>query len=477
LALRRGSWSEALEQIDEELQAGGADAVRRKLDKVKVLCALHRRKEASSLVQDLAREPDLGQLRGLVILWKVDLALADSPLKDSSAELEQALAAGLQGPELLYAQALLAPTTTRLVAALEGAREESQLAQRASALLGMTYLLLGEESKARERIAFGEVFFPADPAFRVLRMLLETRAGNSAEAAKAVKWLEDREHKGAVSKQALAAALAFRGMLRQFISMEAALAGKSASFGPIVTIALMDTAKEFWGRLADGRGALLPLPPLYLKIWTVERLGKLLVAQMGIAQQRNLEALNKELIPMTAAHPDAYLYFCQGLVFDRLGRSADAEKAFVKATTEKSFLRIQRAAENAAIGCRVIQALDAPGGNPKLVAQTLQQLRTLIAPGNVSPDLAEGLALFALKANEPDLARLVVQSWERLAPKDKTVTVLRAKVELGAGAYGRVLEIAREFTKADPQYNAIVPLREQAREAILKQAESLRKAP
>jgi hypothetical protein len=483
--LRRGFWSEALKQIDEELQEEGADVVKLKLDKVKVLCALHRLNEAGTLLQALCQDPNLGRQRGLAVLWKTDLAFAGAPLNDCSADIKTAVAAGLQGPDLLYAEALLAPTTTRLVAALEGAREESQLAQRANALLGMTYLLLGEEGKARERIAFGEVFFPADPAFRVLRMLLEFRADNDAEAGKAEKWLEERENKGEVSKQARATARTFRGMLRQFIELERVLAGKpvrASPFGFVVPHTLVNEARDLRKQLADGGVSALPLPPLYLKVWTVERVKKLLVAQMNVANRETWQAINEELILMTSAYPDAYLYFCQGLALNGLAQQADAEKAFLKAATEKSFLRIQGAAQTAALGCLVIQLTAIPGGNPELTAKALQQLRGLVASGHLSEHFAEGLAAFALKENEPDLARQVVQIWERLELMDRQkkvqqIRLIRGRIELHVGAYRRVLEIVREFAKDDPQFKEAVRLREQAREAILKQADSLRKAP
>jgi hypothetical protein len=474
LALGRGAWSDALEQIDQELQGGRLDPVKLKLDKVKVLCAFHRLPEASRLLEDLLQEGNLGPHMGSALLWKADIKLASSPLNDCSADLVEARKEGLPHAEEFYAQALLAPTMAEVIGALERAVEREPLAQRAIALLGMNYLLLGEEKKARERIAYGETFFPNDPNFRVLRMLLETREGNPDAANAAAKWLENQ---GTLSKQELDAAFAQRGYMQQLINLEAHYAGNPKQ--PLLAVALdMDKyAKQVQAQLANGGGTALPLPPLYLKVWDGERLKKIQSALTGFSKRQDQEEASDELTRMTAVHPDAFLYFMQGLVLFQLERYADAEKAFLTAVNAKSFFRIQRAALTAAVGSKILQAVEPPGGNPELVAKALRQMRELVATGDVSPDFAEGLAAFALRANEVELARQVISSWEQQEPKNKKVRLYRAKAELRGGAYGSVLEIAKEFSKEDPQYDEVNELQKQARQEVERLAESLRKVP
>jgi hypothetical protein len=506
LALGRGSWSEALAQIDQELAEARPDSVELRLNKVKALCALHRLTEASRLLDDLQKE-DLGPQKGSVLLWKTDLELAGSLRNDCKADLIRARNAGLPPAEDLYARALLAPTMAELVASLEGALKEDPLAQRANAILGMTWLLSGEEVKARERISFGEFFFPEDPNFRVLRMLLETREGDARAADVAARWLMEKSD---LSKQEVKAAFALRGMLQVLLEVEASIAGTSKGLAvtPWSVLRHINDLRAGWElitHLSQGGGTALPLPPLFLEVWDGGRLAKVQAGVLLGSFRPVGESANDELTRMTARHPDALLYYLQGLVLVELKRYSDAEKAFRQAAIAKSFLRVQRAAKTGVVGCQIMQRIDGPPLLPSLIASAagevggvpglwevgwvarsrldvqyagaLRHLRELVAEGDVHPDFAEGFAAFALLTGEVELARQIVGGWERNQPNNKDVRFLRARVEFEAGAYGRVLEIARTFAPGDRQYKEMKELEAQARDSLARLAEAVRNGP
>jgi hypothetical protein len=362
-----------------------------------------------------------------------------------------------------------------VVAALRRALKHDPLARRPAGMLAMTLFLLGEEVAARERIAIGELTFPRDPSFRVLRMLLETRSGNVGAADREAQWLE---RKSGLGKGEVAAAFALRGITQQYIYLEPQFAGDGTKPVFVIMANLLIYQQQLQVQLANGGGIALPLPPLYLQTWNQKQLLQIMFALGPFSDARKREAAHEALTRMIRAHPDALLFLYQGLLLFRMHRYADAEKAFLAAAEAQSLMHLRAPALNGMVGCRLLRALDdGKGADVKLNMKIREDIRGLVTVDNVSPDYAEGFAEFARRMGDIDLARQVVVNWERRAPNDKRVRFYRARVEFDTRAYGRVLEIAQGFKEGDPLFKEMMHLKKDARAALVKEAQALQKAP
>ena len=75
LAAKRGAWEEAIRQYDTALALGADDPVRLKVARVTALMAINQLRRASAELDELSAAPDLGPLRGRVLLLQADYAM------------------------------------------------------------------------------------------------------------------------------------------------------------------------------------------------------------------------------------------------------------------------------------------------------------------------------------------------------------------------------------------------------------------
>jgi hypothetical protein len=162
------------------------------------------------------------------------------------------------------------------------------------------------------------------------------------------------------------------------------------------------------------------------------------------------------------------LHYLRGLLLERERRWGEAEVAFEAALAAPSIMHLQKPALLLLINSQWEQAR-VPGmaNAAKKKERALANGRKFAALG-ATPKQARVLIDFALTLKDHDLARELVGRWERSEPRSAAALEQRLRIELAAGAYGRVLELARGRRGEAARY-----YEGQARARILEQAKAL----
>jgi serine/threonine protein kinase/tetratricopeptide (TPR) repeat protein len=515
LAMQRGAWRGALDNLDRALAAGREDSAELHLLRVKAWSALDDVSRAWQELQELSRRSDLGHLEGPVLLWQADLALCLS--SDDEKNLEQvrrAVRRGLPPAEAAYAAGLLADTSPRAAEHFLRAVQEDPFHQRGNSMLILLWTYLGQFDRARERLAFAELVFPDDPTFKVLRAQLHVLAEDDLERGYAVL----NQARGPLDDRRLSTARSLVALLYRLRRMKGLAAGDGGSAwlqdlggvlaGAAVLSDLQRPVRAAGGPPLTSSGLLLPIPPVLFK--ALRRLpGALeLATRLALGDYRGLGQTLSEALRI---HPDGLLYLAQGQMLGLQDRWAEAEIAFLAAAQTPSIVAVRRPALFAAMEAAWVLAhqersspeiarrnrlfscrgqlgavlASAPSGPlhvlPPLFFEAegprqraLGHARKLVALGGLRVDQMPHLTVVALQMDDLDLARRLVSEWQRQAPGDLIALRRRAAVELKGGAYGRALEAADAVLKALPGDPQALRLRGQALEQIRKQAESLK---
>jgi serine/threonine protein kinase len=165
LASRSGHWHEALQYWDEAEAAGYHNPVYLGLQRAEAWTVLDEPLKSGNLLRKLSRRSDLGNDHGAVLLRLGEHELFDTKTYDRGvSHVRNALASGLTGADLAFAQGLLAESTPQ---ALELFRQALQLnpyhhgAHRHS--LGLEFLL-GHHQELEAHIRVFKVLYPDDPS-------------------------------------------------------------------------------------------------------------------------------------------------------------------------------------------------------------------------------------------------------------------------------------------------------------------------
>ena len=167
LALQRGAWRAALENLDKALAAGHPDQARLRLEKVRALAAVHELPAAEAELRELRRRDDLGDLEGRVLLWQADLALArmrkttrgcDWPAKPWPDRFPRPTGSTPSG--------LLAATVPEAAGHFRKALALDRFHHRSLGMLGLLLVVQGETGEARELVGPGPADLPRGPDLR-----------------------------------------------------------------------------------------------------------------------------------------------------------------------------------------------------------------------------------------------------------------------------------------------------------------------
>jgi tetratricopeptide (TPR) repeat protein len=485
LAMRRGAWRSALENIDRALETarevGLADSVALHIDRVKAWAALDERPKAVEELQQLAQRTDLGNLEGAVLLWQGDMALCRIPSDDDAALaiVKRAVAKGLPRAEAAYAAGLLAETSAEAVEHFQRALQEDPFHQRANGMLIQLLTYGGRLADARDRVAFAEQVFPDDPTFQVLHAQIKALE-DDLPAARA---LVDQAPQ--LKEQQRATARALIELLGDFRHMDVVVGeDPAAELLPPLQKVLRATLRmrgEMGDKELAASGLLIPSPPVLSKAF--RRVPALLLP----LTLRDYDRVSKELADMTRIHPDGLLYLTQGLFLAVAGRLAEAEEVFLTAADKPSLVPLRRPALMHAIQCEWLLHVGV-GSNPTVepknrlfqargqlgavfaalpgvplealpaayllpeapLQRALRNVRRYVDLGGVRPTEAHYLLPVALATGEVDLGRWILSQWEHQAPNDLEMLRGRVQVELTAGAYGPALAAAEKVLQQKP---------------------------
>jgi tetratricopeptide (TPR) repeat protein len=483
LAMRRGAWREALDNVERALdaarEAGLPDPVSLHLARVKAWAALDEGPKATEELNQLAARKDLGELEGSVLLWRADLALClASDDEQALAQVAEAARKGLPPAEAAYAAGLLAETSPEAVTAFRRALDADPFHQRANGMLVLLLTFLGRFGEARDRIAFAEQVFPDDPTFPVLRAQIAALEDDLPAAHALV------ERAPQLSPRQRETARALVEIFWQLRRMEGALGDDPGADLLPLLLKVQTAALKLHALQQDPEGVpgeanvvrvglLFPVPPVLVKAF--RRVPPLALPwALGDA-----DGVSRALADLTRVHPDGLFYLARGNALTGAGRLAEADEFFLQAADVPSFVPVARPALLHAIQCEwrlatgmkvspeaarqngffkvrgqlggalaaapgePLQAL--PGlllGTERWADRALRHVRRFITLYRVRPDEAYYLATVAMGMGDLDLARWVVSAWEQQAPDDPNALAKRAVVELKGGAFGRAVEAA-----------------------------------
>jgi serine/threonine protein kinase/tetratricopeptide (TPR) repeat protein len=508
LAMRRGAWRAALDSMDEAVRAGCPDSVDLHLGRVRALAALNEGPQAFAEVRELAARTDLGDQAGLVLLWRAELALDQSGADDKTlARIAEALRRGLPEAEKAYAEGLLADSSPAALEHFRHAVGVDPFHQRANGMAIRLLTFLGLFDEARTRVAFAEQVFPDDPTFQVLHAEILALQGDLPAAYALVDRAPQlREPQRRTARAMLEPLAELAGVDAQMKSVAPDFETSWASVKVLARMpAVLQASRAAPGEGADASGDLvLPLPPVVVRAWRV------IPSLFPMMLLHNYAGASKALADAIRIHPDGLLYFLRGLMLTNEDRWAEAEEAFLAAAGRPSVVPIRRMALMLAIACEFILAetelspevarlngffaargpvgavlAGAPGGAlralPSLyldelpLRRALRNTRTFLGLGKVYPKQADLLANIALLAREFDLARGIVDDWQRQAPEDVNAWRKRALVELAAGAYGPAIRAADKVLAVKADDREALDYRAKAVERLRRQAEQLGK--
>jgi hypothetical protein len=170
---------------------------------VRARLAVHEVQPAVAELRELAARPDLGDLRGPVLLWQADIALARKTDAAGLALAREALSHPLPPADRAYARGLLAETLPAALGRFREALAHDPYHHRARGMVALLLIVLGEIPEAESVATLGTRFFPEDPTFPVLLSVVRAWEGRSDEA---VGGLNHRRSAAAEALRALARA-------------------------------------------------------------------------------------------------------------------------------------------------------------------------------------------------------------------------------------------------------------------------------
>jgi len=187
LAMQRGAWSKALDQLEQALEQNEADQpdpAGLRLDRVRALAALHRTDEASAAAKALAGRPDLGKHEGPLLLLEGSLAWYRDNDPSALKKIARATQLKLSRAEAAFARGMLARTSVEAAQHFEMAVDLDPFHPPANAMLISILLLTGRLDEARVRLDFARRLFPSDPTFALQYAMLLALRGNEPGRAR-----------------------------------------------------------------------------------------------------------------------------------------------------------------------------------------------------------------------------------------------------------------------------------------------------
>lgn len=479
LALQRGAWQTAIENLDRALAAGHSDQNRLRLEKVRARCALHEVPEAMVDLRELAARSDLGDLQGPILLWQADIALARSVDEAGLAKVRQARELGLSPADDAYAQALLAKTVPEAGDHLRRALEHDRFHHRAHAMLGLLLVAQGEAVEGRERVLLARRIFPDDPNFAILLGLLQARAGNLKAAYAEVDPVQDK-----LGPRQIAAVRAVLEMAHDLCRIGDVLVGAltgQTKEGALPTILKLNASGQkavtaieaLRSGPGEGEGTLLLSTPPALSD-ALQRVSTLCRSPLALA---NPAKAAENLRQVTAIHPDGLLLVFLGVTNANNDDLAAAEPSLREASIRPSFVPIQRGARFALLFCLwQLYEKEKDRSSTRAVAmkrEALEIVHELAKAGDQRSYEPKLTAAVALAMREFDLARWIIAEWQKHADSNDLEPVRkRMLVEFEAGDYDAALKAARKVLEENPkdknaefyQEQAIQKLRARAKE-------------
>jgi predicted Ser/Thr protein kinase/tetratricopeptide (TPR) repeat protein len=445
LAMQRGAWWAALDFLDRARAAGHPDEPRLPLHRVRARVAIHDAPAAAAELRALADRTELGDLRGRVLLWRADLALARACDRAGRDLVGEALKHPLPPADEAYARGLLAPTVPDALGHFRRATELDPFHHRATGMAAVLLVALGRMSEARATAELGGRLFPEDPTFGLLVGLVDVWDGRAADAdarlARLVGRLDARQRGAAKSLFDLA---------REARRLETSLSVTSlAPLAIVLFVSRAVSACESVDELRQDGSLLLPVPPVLVDGLTLMSRAIPLAALSPAADRaKGIDALRK----LAAIYPNGLVNYLLGINQVNAERLADAEAPLRAAVDGPSFVPLRRPALVALAFdyWQLAVATADPPARRELFKRATDTARELSAYRGLNVEEVGLIVAIADAADDPLLARAAAEWAKADDAKDLTILRLWAKAELKLGADETALTLAKRILKDHP---------------------------
>jgi tetratricopeptide (TPR) repeat protein len=475
LAAQRGRWREALVDYEKALQTGHGETVALRLNKIRALLALNEFGRARSEVDALLGSPDLGGHEGSVLLLQGDILLSHGEARGERF-LRQALEKELAPGEQAYAESLLAETTPEAVTHLRQSLAQDPYQPRARAVLGLLLILLARLPEARIALTEHETLFPEDVNAKVLLAgLLALEDGRQPPAvrrAAAIKVLEGM--RGQLQEGDVVALQGLIHLLSQLqdpdnpiddVTGFPNLTPYLAALAPVFPHLARVPAEAGPGDVVAAYYSVsqnFPMPVL------VRKLGDRFLHAVLEANKGFPKAALDEMDEVARMHPEGTILYTRAMILFSALRFAEAEQAAREAADAPALLPVRRPALLVAASSEAM--LYTVTKEEDWLRQAAGNFRKILEFGPLRAAHHRLIAInCAIAAREFNLARQILDDWEKQEPADLGALRFRALTETKAGAYGTALQAAEAFLKKKPDDAEMLQLKKDAVEKLRAQ--------
>jgi tetratricopeptide (TPR) repeat protein len=404
--------------------------------------------------------PTWSELAGAVLLTRGDFALARSSGRDQAlADVRAALARGLDPASAAYARGLLAEYPDEALGHFEEALRLDPFHHNANTALLMVLFCLGRLDECTSRAQALSLLYPEDPTPNVVRAFAQLLNGNAAGAR--ARFDEIKAQLGETKTKLL------EELLTAFKEVLQGMGGSTVS--PWQVLKVMSLSSKF-----QGTSDLAPLGLTFVNLPALANSwGVLLGAHRQLLSDHPREA-TEQLEKVLDHHPEAtfYFYHAHSVVLQVDGKSAEerlrlfrkAERSYRLAADAPCLVRAS--ARESRYWAAYAEAILGGGqgrSDSEMHARAVDNMRFLLYQGKPTVDECKQLASEALtRLHEHDLARALVAEALRQAPGNVSLLLLRAQIELAAGAYHPAIEAANQALARKPADSGALRLRKEA---------------
>jgi len=461
LAARGGHWREALQQWDKAEAIGYYDPIYLGLHRAEAWTILNDSLRSGQMLRKLADRSDLGVQRGAILLRLGEHELFNASTSERGIQhVRDALAAGLSGGDLIFAQGLLAESTPK---ALDFFRQALRLdpyyhaAHRHS--LGLEFLL-GRRAEFATHAGVFKVLYPDDPSPRFLEAAELALQGRLADAEARLDTLREAASPAILNQlkadfQTLAAA-------SKFYDVDTMLGGQR---------------KEITATNQPGQAALSlfsgPKLPHSNNAEPGIRIPQLPCVKQGLLE--GSDAIRGLVMPFISDvgtsikkvqsswkhHPEALVPVFAGMFLETrqpvngtrslplLQTQAElfqmgADSPSLMPNLERLACYLAAKAEHELAGAHLDNSAQAASACLQLVQRALRSEETSVAECQAYFD-------FAFDLQEYNLARGLLAKWQRREPANPAALRNQIKLESTTGAYGAALKLIDQELAQDPE--------------------------
>ncbi|HZY88282.1 MAG TPA: protein kinase, partial [Gemmataceae bacterium] len=442
LAAGRGEWDRAVADFDEALKLGHEDEVGLRLGRLDCYVALHQYDRFFAELEGLAGRDDLGPHEGPVRLWQAQAALFSRNRAggDPIALIRQALAKDLPPADRAYARAFLAKDSPEAVGRLKEAVEADPFHPRAYELLTQLLLLQGRVEEARKTLDRARMVRPNAANLLATEAMLLALEGDSAGAEQRLDRLTP--DLGPENAEVLRRLLKLYGPVSREdfywrgpgLGVRFAVVADLASLVQQLAVVLREPARRrptVWSEFP-----LLQMP--FFK--PIDELS--LFKRLQRTDPFSLPALLSDLLlieplleTVARVNPEGTVYYLHGNVLQTAGRLREAEQSYRLAVSTPALTPCRRRAlfELVRVQWRLAGGARSPEGKA-WAAKAVDNLRRLQARGPLPGWASADAARIALAADEPVLALVLLDDWQRREPDDLEALKLRVLAVSNLGA-------------------------------------------